>query len=115
MKCGFVDYEQPEKIIKRKVSDAFRGNVHFVKYDGSSSCFTNTLIKVSVKKLGKDWGSKSIAIHPVCPYCNQDMNIKYISRIPRKIKIKHYSSYICSKKHRVYLSIQDDYEFGWKE
>jgi len=115
MECGYIDYTQPEKVIKRKTQDAFKGNIHFVQYDGESDFFLNTLLKVKIKRLEKDWGKKTVSVHPVCPYCNENMTMRYASRVPKRVKVKHYTSYTCYQNHRIFLSIQENYEFGWKE
>ena len=115
MECGYVDYNKPEKIIKRKQKDAFKGNIHFVKYDGAADFFLTTLMKVEITRLEKDWGTNTVSVHPVCPYCEKKMNLKYASRVPKKIKVKQYTSYTCDQNHRIFLSIQENYEFGWKE
>lgn len=110
MRCGLIDYTKVEKVIKHKKPDAFRGNVHFVQYDGDLDQFIGRKIRIEIKQ--ECIGNKMNVV-PDCPYCGRIMEKK--STTPKQKDNSYFNRYLCKVQHRILLNMDGTNGFAWRD
>ena len=110
LSCGLIDYTKPERVVKRKPPDAFRGNVHFVEYNGDLPQFMRTKIRIEIKQ---ECVGNRINVVPDCPYCGRTMEKK--STTPKQKNNANFIRYLCKLQHRILLNLDIKDEFCWRD